>query len=328
VKPDLSRPIDQSPQKWDVRPTTQTLKNESPEALADFIRRFAATGAGANELYSELATLGLKDRPWWRTADEASTLLDLASDLSVSEPYRVVAMGIYLASAPQPQLSQNSDSIQQIAIDSTDSMATTVLQGMADRSLTSATLTKDILSRATSGIGVKCYAWYAARRTQTNNTNLAATALAAADSGMSEASKVAFDYLANGSFTQQYTADVNFQQKTDELLAAIQSLSTTADPIALANGDAFIRAIPSITPAKIAIDSLFALAHEAQNPEMRLSAIEQLVSLHRAGTQDLSKELHEIRNQIAVLFSDPVKQARAKKRLNRAIPAPPEGARP
>lgn len=290
---------------------------DSPKALAEFIRQFATTGADPNALYRKLASLELKKRPWWRNAEEVSELLDLAADPSLAEQYRVVVMGLYLAAARQDQITGKADAIQQVAMGAGDRMASAVLQGMADRSVAPAALTKEVLTSDTRGTGAKCYAWYAARLTQKDDPELARIAITASESGMTEASKVAFDYLANGSFASQYAANPQFQQKADALLAAIQSLPAESGPMVLANGDAFIRAVPSITPTETAIDYLFSLLQEAQHPEMRLSAIEQLVSIHLSGAQDLSQELHEVRNQIAALFSDPVKQDRAKIRLNR-----------
>jgi hypothetical protein len=290
---------------------------DSPEALADFIRQFAAMGANANDLYRKLAALGLKDRSWWRSSEEVSALLDLASDASLVEEYRIVAMTLFLGAAPSAQINENSAAIQQLALGAGDKMASAVLQGMADRSLRPAALIKAILISETRGAGAKCHAWYAARLTQKNDMDLAGIAISATQSGMTEASKVAFDYLAKGSFGPKYASDSNFQKKTDALLLTVQSLPTNADPIDLANGDAFIRATPYIIPTDAAVDSLLSLLHGAQNPEMKLSALEQLVSIHLSGAKNLTQELHELRNQTATLFPDPVKQNRAKNRLNR-----------
>lgn len=298
--------------------TSQPSQAGSVQDVVGLIKQAAADGTSAADLYRKLAALGLKDRSWWRNAEEVSALLDLAADRSLADEYRTVAVGLYLAAAPQDQIVQNSNAIQQLASGGSDTMASAVLQGMADRAVAPVALTKEILSTATRGTGAKCHAWYAARLTQKNDPVLAGIALAATDTGMTEASKVAFDYLASGAYAPQYEADPGFRQKTDAMLGEVQALPAESDPIGLANGDAFIRAIPSITPLDTAVDSLFALVQEAQNPEMRLSAIEQLVSIHLAGSENLSQELHEVRNNIATLFPDPVKQNRAKKRLNRA----------
>ena len=290
---------------------------QSPQALAEYIRRFAASGGDANELYRKLATLRLQEQPWWRSGDGVSALLDLALEPRLGEDHRVIAVGLYLSAAPRAQIHANSATVQHLAIESTDKMASAVLQGMADRSVAPAALIKEILTSEARGTGAKCYAWYAARLTQKSVPEFADVALASSESGMTEASKVAFDYLANGSFSGQYVENSEFRQKTDALITAVQSLPPDADPIGLANGDAFIRALPHITPTDAAINSLFSLVQEAQNSEMRLSAIEQLVAIHLSGAQDLSQELHEVRNSISTLFSDPVKQDRAKLRLNR-----------
>jgi hypothetical protein len=290
---------------------------QSPEELAQYIRRYAQTGGDPAKLYGLLGSMRLSEQPWWRKAEEVSALLDLATDFSVPDQYRVVAMGVYLVAAPQAQLSANSDAIQQSASGGSDDMVSAVLQGMADRSVTPAALTRQVLSADNRGTGAKCYAWNAARRTQRNDPDLAKIAISAAQSGMTEASKVAFDYLATGSFAGQYTQDSDFRQVTDTLLRTTQSLPTNAGPMGLANGDAFIRALRGITPTTTTIDLLSSVLESAANPEMRLSAIEQLVSIHVAGESDLSRELHQVREEVATLFSDPVKQNRAKSRLNR-----------
>jgi hypothetical protein len=300
-----------------VHQTPQSCDAVSVENLVALIRQFAARGEGISELYRQIAAMRPQEMSWWRNAKDVSALLDLASDPSLAEEYRAVAIGLYLASAPQDQILQNSDAIQQLGSAGSDSMVSAVLQGMADRAVAPAALTKEILASDTCGTGAKCHAWYAARLTQKNDPVLAEIALTAPDTGMTEATKVAFDYLASGSYAPQYSTDPSFQQKTEAMLGTVQKLPPDSDPMGLANGDAFIRAIPSITPPDTAVDSLFALVQEAQHPEMRLSAIEQLVSMHLSGSQDLSQELHEVRNQIATLFSDPVKQDRAKLRLNR-----------
>jgi hypothetical protein len=227
-------------------------------------------------------------------------------------------MGIYLAAAPQAQISGNSTAIQQLATGASDKMASAVLQGMADRSVAPTALTKATLTSAVRGTGAKCYAWYAARLTQKNDPDLATLAFAAPESAMTEATKVGFDYLAGGSFQNQFAAASRFRQGVEDSVLRVKSLQPDAGPMDLANGDAFIRSVPSILPAAAAAESLFSMLRETPNPEMRLSAIEQLVSIHLSGAQDLSQELHAVRNDIATLFSDPVKQIRAKKRLNRA----------
>jgi hypothetical protein len=326
--PHSPKPIIESPATSQERsPAENTRKvGDSPSInrtvtvadIAALIRQYAAQGGPHNELYRQIANLQPQQQGWWRRAEEVSSLLDLASDSSLAEQYRVLALGIYLAAAPQTQLNENSAAIQQLASGGSDDMVSAVLQGMADRSIAPSSLTKATLASEVRGTGAKCYAWYAARLTQKNDAELAGFALARQEALMTEATKVGFDYLASGSFQGQYAADPRLRQGVEMSMLRVKSLEPDAGPMDLANGDAFIRSIPSVLPADAAAESLLSLLRGTPHPEMRLSAIEQLVSIHLSGGQDLSQELHAVRNDIATLFSDPVKQTRAKKRLNRA----------
>lgn len=289
----------------------------SPHDLIGLIRTFAANRGDVNALYREILSLRPQQQSWWRGSGDFSEMLDLAFDRSIDEEYRVAAMTVYLGAASQTQIIDNADKIQQFAANAGEGMASAVLQGMADRSVAPSALTKHTLTSKSRGTGAKCHAWNAGRLTQKNDAVLAEIALTAADTGMTEASKVAFDYLASGSYVQLYSVAPGFQQRTDTLLGTVQSLPADTGPMNLANGDAFIRAVPSIMPTPTAVQSLIFLLHEARNPEMRLSAIEKLVSIHISGAHDLSQELHEVREKIATLFPDPVKQDRAKIRLAR-----------
>lgn len=306
-----------APQVTVAPPPTKMIESDSPEELARIIRLSAAEGISEQELYARLAALKLNDRSWWRTSNQVAVLFEIASDATLAEPYRVMALGVYLAAAPQTQLHENAPAIQQLAQLSSDKMVVTALQGMADRAVAPTTLTKDTLTSASRGTGPKCYAWYAARLTQKNDPELAAMALAAPDATWTEATKVGYDYLASGSFQDQYASNAGFRQGFKDSLLRVNMLQPGADPMEHANGDAFIRALPGILPTANAVETLLSLLRETPNPEMRLSAIEQLVALHLSGAKDLAKELHQVREATSELFNDPVKQDRAKLRLNR-----------
>jgi hypothetical protein len=304
--------------------TNQAPVNVEPASVEDlvaFIRQFAARGGNANDLYRQIAAMHPQGMNWWRSASDHSALLDLATDLAVASEYRVVAMGIYLAGASESELQGNSERIQKFAVDAEDAMVTTVLQGMAERSLAPQTLVEHALSSQQRGTGPKCYAWYAARLTQPKNLAYARFAIAPQKSDLTEASKVGFDYLANTSFAEIFSANPELKDATQAVSARMKAIPPEAGPIEVANADAFIRAIPHIMETDTAIDALLSMLNEANHPEMRLSALEQLASLHMSGAKNLSEELHEIRNRTAELFPDPVKQLRAKKRLNRATSA-------
>lgn len=304
--------------------TNQAPVNVEPvsvENLVAFIRQFAARGGNANDLYRQIAAMRPQGMDWWRSASDHSALFDLATDLAVASEYRIVAMGIYLAGASEAELKENSKRIQKFAVDAEDAMVTTVLQGMAERSLAPQTLVEHALSSQQRGTGPKCYAWYAARLTQPKNLAYARFALAVPESNLTEASKVGFDYLANASFAEIFSANPELQDATQAASTRMKAIPPEAGPIEVANADAFIRAIPHIMKTDAAIDALLSVLNEASHPEMRLSALEQLASLHMSGAKNLSEELHEIRNRTAELFPDPVKQLRAKKRLNRATSA-------
>jgi hypothetical protein len=290
---------------------------ETPQGLASFIRQYSAGGGKAVNLYGAIAAMRLPERSWWRKGDLAA-LLALATDASVDASIRAVVMRLYLAGAADAELKANADLIQNTAIAETDDMAAAVLQGMAERSVSPAILIKHTLNAGGRSVPAKCHAWYAARLTEKGNSEYAALALAASDNGLTEASKVAFDYLAAGSFAEEVSSAPALRAKVKSLTTAVASLPAAAGPIDVANGDALIRAIPHVTGTDDATATLLVMVEEAANPEMRLSALEQLVGIHLGGEKDLSQDLRDIRNTIATLFQDPAAQLRAKVRLNRA----------
>lgn len=300
-----------------IQEAPQSPAVETPQGLASFIRQFSAGGGKAVNLYGALAAMRLPERSWWRKGDFAA-LLALATDASVDASIRAVVMRLYLAGAADAELKANADLIQNMAIAETDDMVAAVLQGMAERSASPAILIKHTLNAGGRSVTAKCHAWYAARLTETGNSTYATLALAASDNGLTEASKVAFDYLAAGSFPAEVSSSPEFRAKVESLTTAVATLPADAGPIDVANGDALIRAIPHVTGTDDATETLLVMLKHAANPEMRLSALDQLVGIHLGGQKDLSQELHDIRNAIATLFQDPAAQLRAKVRLNRA----------
>ena len=331
-KPPAARPIFKEPERSlvdvpspspSLRPGTsqpEATKSETPNSVAELtalIREFSARGGDAAALSQNLVGMRLTEKAWWRGASDFSALRNLTTDAALDEHFRNIAMRLYLAGAPDAELKKNADSVQRAAMAAEDDMVSAVLQGMAERSLPPESLIRYVLNAQDRGVGAQCYAWYAARLTNPRSLEYATRALSVTEHGFTEASKVAFDYLAGTSFASDLASSHALQQKIESHVADARNVPESAGAIEIANSDAFIRAIPSIMGAQPAMNTLFSLLEEASNPEMRLSALEQLVKLHLTGEVDLSNELHDIRNRVGELFSDPAKQVRAKVRLNR-----------
>lgn len=299
-----------------IREAPQSPPVDSPQELASFIRQFAASGGTAANLYQEIAAIRLAENGWWRKGDFGA-LLELAKDASVDASIRAVVMRVYLSGVSDAELRANADMIQNMALGETDDMVAAVLQGIAECSAPPETLIQHTLNAEGRSVAAKCHAWYAARLTQAGNSDYANLALAASGDGLTEASKVGFDYLAAGSFAEEVASSPHLRERVESLTTTVAGIPADADPIEVANGDAFVRALPHISGADDATKALFAMLEGAANPEMRLTALEQLVGIHLGGEKDLSQELHDIRNAIATLFQDPAVQLRAKARLNR-----------
>jgi hypothetical protein len=59
------------------------------------------------------------------------------------------------------------------------------------------------------------------------------------------------------------------------------------------------------------------LLHNAPNPELRLSALEQIVKLHTNGIENMTTDLNAIKKNITNIFPDQSNQIRANAFLKR-----------
>lgn len=290
---------------------------ESVEELSALIRKLSAQGGDTNALYARILAMRLPQKSWWRSATDFSSLLALANDAAVSEAGKVVALRLFLAGVPKADLEKQSDSLQAMFSDASDLMIGVLLQGMADRHVSPSTLIQQTLTNPQREQNTKCLAWYAARLTDPANPTFASLAISDADAGATTSSKVAFDYLAAAPHSAQFAADPGSQKSVDKLVDKAISLPADAGIIEMANADALISALPKIMDENRAKETFFTLLESAPNPEVRLSALDQIIILQTSGKQDLSAELHSIRKNIRSLFPNDSMQIRANARLNR-----------
>ena len=209
---------------------------------------------------------------------------------------------------------------QEAAMGEADPVVALVLQELAEHGIPPRDLIRHVLTSDHRGVVVRCYAWYAARLTLPGDREIAAWALTGLDTEVTEATKTAFDYLAASN-----NRWMHLRSDLDEAIHAwgerFQGVPADADPISIATADAYLRAVPSLLPAEVAVIKLSRLLDHAESPEVRLSALEQLVSLHVTGAAALASELQQVQHRLPELFPDPVKQVRAKLRLQRIASA-------
>lgn len=257
------------------------------------------------------------EKAWWRDATDFSSLLDVARDESVNEAGRIVALQFFLAGVPQPELEKLSDNLQTTFSTASDSMVAALLQGMADRNVSPQSLIQKTLINPDRGENAKCLAWYAARLTDNTNPALASLAVQAGAAGTSASSKVAFDYLASAPYSAQFVADPVVQVSVGKLVEKAKTLPADASIMEMANADAMISAAPKIMDGNRVKETLLDLLESSPNPEVRLSALDQLIILQTNGTEDVSAELNQIKENIPDLFPDESTQIRANARLKR-----------
>jgi hypothetical protein len=256
-------------------------------------------------------------KDWWRAATDFSSLLGVATDTGVPYGARVVAMRMFLTGVPKSELEKQSASLQATFSNASDEMVSTMLKDMTDRGVAPQTMIRQTLNSQQRSTTALCYAWDAARRTDPGNPEYVTLALAASEGGYTEASKVAFDFLAAAPHTAQVTSSPVLKQKVDQLVGDAKKLPDDAEIYAVANTDALILAMPNIMEAVPAKEALFAILETAPNPEIRLSALEQIVKLHLSGTENFSVELEKAKATIPQLFPDTAKQIRANITLKR-----------
>ena len=291
---------------------------ESVEELSALVRKLAAQGGDANALYARIVPMQLPKQAWWVNASDFSSLLAVATDASVSDAGRGVALRLYLAGVPKAELEKQADSLQATFSGASDSLVGALLQDMADRQVSPRTLIQQTLTSPQREENTKCLAWYAARLTEPANPAFASIAISEAAGKPSISSKVALNYLAAAPHAQQLETDPASRKTLDHLVEIAMTLPVNAGIIETANSDAFITALPNIMAAARSKQTFLSLLHNAPNPEVRLSALEQIVKRHTSGSENLSAELGSIKKNIATLFPDSAKQFRANALLRRA----------
>jgi hypothetical protein len=253
----------------------------------------------------------LPEKAWWRSATDFSSLLALATDATVSEVGRTAALRLYLAGVPKSELEKQADSLQATFSDASDAAVSAMLQDMADRQVAPRALILQTLDNPHRGESARCLAWYAGRLTDSSNAVLASRAISESASGWTVNSKVAFDFLAAAPHSAQFEGAPVLRQAVDDLVATAMKLPATAGIMEMANADAFIIALSNLMEEARAKQTFLSLLNNAPNPEVRLSALEQIVKRQINGTDDMSSELDSIRKNITSIFPDEAKQIRA-----------------
>lgn len=259
----------------------------------------------------------LPKQAWWVNASDFSSLLAVATDAGFSDAGRVVALRLYLGGVPKSELEKQSDSLQATFSGASESLVGALLQDMADRQVSPRTLIQQTLTNPQREENTKCLAWYAARLTEPANLAFASIAISEAAGKPSISSKVALNYLAAAPHAQQLETDPASRKMLDHLVEIAMTLPVNAGIIETANSDAFITALPNIMAAARSKQAFLALLHNAPNPEIRLSALEQVVKSHSTGAEDMTAELEAIKKNMQNLFPDPSAQIRANAILKR-----------
>jgi len=301
-------------------PATASTKSGDPESveeLSALVKKLAAQGGDANALYARIVPLQLPKQAWWVNSTDFSSLLAVATDASVNDAGRGVALRLYLAGVPKAELEKQADSLQATFSGASESLVGTLLQDIADRQVSPRTLIQQTLTSPQREENTKCLAWYAARLTDPANPAFASIAISEAAGKPSISSKVALNYLAAAPHAQQLETDPASRKTLDHLVEIAMTLPVNAGIIETANSDAFITALPNIMAAARSKQTFLSLVHNAPNPEIRLSALEQIVKSHSTGTENMTAELDAIKKNMQNLFPDPSAQIRANAVLKR-----------
>lgn len=301
-------------------PSAMASKNGDPESveqLSVLVRKLAAQGGDANTIISRIVPMQIPKQAWWRNATDFSSLLAVATDAGVSEAARVVALRLFLGGVPKAELEKQADSLQSTFSGASDSLVGALLQDMADRQVSPRTLIQQTLASPQREENTKCLAWYAARLTDPANPTFASIAISEAAGKPSISSKVALNYLAAAPHAQQLETDPSSRKTLDQLVGVAMTLPVNAGIIEKANSDALISALPNIMATARSKQTFLSLVHNAPNPEIRLSALEQIVQSHLTGTENMAAELDAIKKNMQNLFPDPSAQIRANAVLKR-----------
>lgn len=81
-------------------------------------------------------------------------------------------------------------------------------------------------------------------------------------------------------------------------------------------------AIPNLMDSERSKQVLLKTLHNALNPEIRISALEQIVRRQTSREKDVESDLAAIRKNLPTLFPDEAKQIRAAAILKRAASSP------
>jgi hypothetical protein len=290
---------------------------ENAEELSVLIKRLSSQGGDANTLFKSILPMRIPETPWWRGSGDFSSLLAVATDQTVSEAGRMVAIRFYLTGVSKAELEKQSESVQKMFSDASDPMVSAVLQDMADRQVPPRSLILQTLENPQRGENTRCHAWYAARLTDSTNSEVAALAIREYKMGWTANSKVAFDYLAAAHHSEQFETAPVLRQTVDDLVDHAKTLPATAGIMEMANADALIIALPKIMEGERAKQTLAELLNNAPNPELRLSALEQIVKLHTNGIENMTTDLNAIKKNITNIFPDQSNQIRANAFLKR-----------
>lgn len=316
----------QRPTEAPSGPLTPSSQNdlESLGELISYLKSPDTQTKSADRIYSEIARMKVIQQPWWRNSTDFGELLNFALDPKFSEDSQVVSLRLFLAGVPIEALQETADQIQKKFANSSDQLVSALLQDMADRKVPPKTLIRSTLADSSRGEHAQCMAWYAARLTDRADLELASIALAEPKGGFSTTSKVGFDYLAAGPVSEQVNNTPSLRRMADEHLMEIMKLPVSAEIIELANADAFIMAIPNLMDSERSHLVLLEILHNSPNPEVKLSALKQIVKCEVHSDQELSRDTGAIKKNISTIFPDQVKQIRALAILNRSVPSSPK----
>lgn len=223
------------------------------------------------------------------------------------------------AETEESDILAEAEELQRMAMGAADPVVAVVIQELAERGIPPRELIHHVLATDGRGVTATCFAWYGARLTMAGDPGLAVHALAGLDTAITEATKTAFDYLAASDNRWLHT-DPDLREQVVAWGQRFGDLPPDADIVPLAAADAYLRALPALLPPPDAADELLDLLSDAESAEVKLSALEQLVSLQVTGAAVLTRELQMVQHRLPELFPDPVKQVRAKLRLQRLMP--------
>ena len=321
------KPVTQSTQQVPaVSPSASALaasvaKSDDPESveeLSTLIRESATQGGDLNALFARIVRMQLPKQAWWVNATDFSSLLAVATDTTLGNDGRELALRLYLSGASKSELEQQSATLQGIFPEASEEIVSAIMQGMAAKGVAARSLIETALTDPERSEAIKCTSWNAARATMPADPRLVALAIEASASGASLSSKTALDYLASSPDSAYLGSNPMVQDAAIKLLANAVNLPHDAKKIELANADAAVLAMPQILEQGQVKAALLNLLHNATNPEIRLSALEQLVAQSTKNPSHYAAEIASTKKNLSSLFPDPSTQIRATAYISRA----------